>query len=133
METFLPSQQATMAVDPYISSGHTTGAVPSPRLAASSVTSVEADQDDMTVNRPTADPSVIVGMACRFPGATNTSQLWRVLAEKRDLQKKIPSNRFNVDMFHHPQGANKGTVSRNIHNLPTPTEYSRPMQNMDIS
>jgi acyl transferase domain-containing protein len=57
------------------------------------------------------DPTVIVGMACRVPGATNTSQLWDVLAEKRDLQRKIPEDRFNVDAFYHPQGSNKGTVS----------------------
>lgn len=56
------------------------------------------------------DPTVIVGIACRVPGATNTSQLWNVLAEKRDLQRKIPEDRFNVDAFYHPQGSNKGTV-----------------------
>ena len=49
-------------------------------------------------------------MACRVPGATNTSQLWDTLAQKRDLQSKIPKDRFNVDAFYHPQGTNKGTV-----------------------
>lgn len=56
------------------------------------------------------DPSVIVGLACRFPGAKNVSELWDVLAQKKDLLQKIPSDRFNVDAFYHPISANKGTV-----------------------
>lgn len=57
------------------------------------------------------DPSVIVGMACRVPGSKNPSQLWDAIVEQRDLRRKIPENRFNVDNFYHPDGANKGTVS----------------------
>ncbi|QGA16531.1 hypothetical protein EYB26_004198 [Talaromyces marneffei] len=57
------------------------------------------------------DPAVIVGMACRVPGATSPSQLWRVLAEQRDLQRKMPAERYNVDAFYHPVGTNKGTTS----------------------
>lgn len=57
------------------------------------------------------DPSAVIGMACRLPGATNPHKLWEVLAEKVDLQQKMPEDRFNVDAFYHPQGANKGTVS----------------------
>jgi acyl transferase domain-containing protein len=67
--------------------------------------------DEISLEPTVADPSVIVGMACRVPGATNPSQLWSVLAEKKDLQRKIPEDRFNVDAFYHPRGANKGTVS----------------------
>lgn len=66
--------------------------------------------DESTAGLAVADPSVVVGMACRVPGATNTSQLWSILAEKQDLQKKIPGDRFNVDSYYHPQGTNKGTV-----------------------
>lgn len=60
------------------------------------------------------DPSVIVGMACRVPGATSTSQLWKNLVEQKDLRRKMPEERFNVDAFYHPQGTNKGTVSKKI-------------------
>lgn len=57
---------------------------------------------------------VICGIACRFPGASNTHQLWDLLAEKRDLRSRIPGDRFNVDAFYHPRGRNKGTVSLDL-------------------
>lgn len=57
------------------------------------------------------DPTAIIGLACRVPGAQNSSKLWENIMEQKDLQKKIPSDRFNVDAFYHPNGANKSTVS----------------------
>ncbi|KAF9884576.1 hypothetical protein FE257_001460 [Aspergillus nanangensis] len=57
------------------------------------------------------NPSVIVGMACRVPGASNPSQLWNNLAEQKDLRRKMPEDRFHVDAFYHPLGTNKGTAS----------------------
>jgi hypothetical protein len=74
----------------------------------SSVTSVS---DDSASTPDVLDPSVIVGFAFRFPGASNVSQLWDAVTQKKDLRKKIPKDRFNIDAYHHPQGANKGTVS----------------------
>jgi len=58
-----------------------------------------------------ADPSVIVGMACRVAGVANPSELWKAIAEKKDSQRKMPDDRFNVDAFYHPSGANKGTTN----------------------
>ena len=57
------------------------------------------------------DPAVIVGLACRVPGAQNPSGLWDLINEQRDVRRKIPEDRFNVDAFYHPDGTNKGTVS----------------------
>lgn len=62
------------------------------------------------------DPSVIVGLACRVPGAKNPTQLWDAIVEQKDLRRKMPDDRFNVDNFYHPNGTNKGTV-RNIQML----------------
>lgn len=59
---------------------------------------------------PSDEPSTIVGLACRVPGAENPSQLWKLMEEQRDVQRKIPEDRFRVDGFYHPNGANKGTV-----------------------
>lgn len=70
--------------------------------------------DEMTAapTSPTvADPSVIIGMACRVAGASNPSELWKNIAEKKDSQRKMPADRFNVDAFYHPLGANKGTTN----------------------
>ncbi|KAL8725318.1 MAG: hypothetical protein Q9166_007424 [cf. Caloplaca sp. 2 TL-2023] len=57
------------------------------------------------------DPAVIVGLACRVPGAQNPSQLWNHIIEQRDVQRKMPLDRFNVDAFYHPDGTNKGTTN----------------------
>lgn len=62
--------------------------------------------------RPTAtDPSCIVGMACRVPGAQSPSKMWDNILQQRDFQRKMPEDRFNIDNFFHPDGTNKGTVS----------------------
>ncbi|KAJ9399870.1 hypothetical protein DTO282F9_3218 [Paecilomyces variotii] len=60
---------------------------------------------------PETDPAVIVGLACRVPGAQNPSQLWQNIEVQKDLRQKMPSNRFNVDAFYHPDGTNKGTTN----------------------
>ena len=65
-------------------------------------------------DHPLDDPSVVVGLACRVPGASNPSQLWENVEKQKDIQRKMPSNRFNVDTFHHPDGTHKGTVSGSI-------------------
>lgn len=57
------------------------------------------------------DPSVIVGAACRVPGATNTHALWDMLEKRKDFQRKMPADRYNADAFYHPAGTNKGTAS----------------------
>lgn len=84
-----------------------------PLLSESSGSSLHSSDEasDDAAGPTVADPSVIVGMACRTPGATNPSQLWKVIAEKRDLQRKMPEDRFNVDAFYHPAGTNKGTTN----------------------
>ena len=83
---------------------------PTPTFVESTDSSLDTTNDESKAGMAVADPSVIVGMACRVPGAINTSQLWTILAERQDLQKKMPEDRFNVDAYYHPQGTNKGTV-----------------------
>ena len=56
------------------------------------------------------DPTAIVGLACRLPGAQSSTKLWQNILEQKDLQSKIPADRFTVDEFYHPNGANKGTA-----------------------
>ncbi|GJN76281.1 putative Hybrid PKS-NRPS biosynthetic cluster [Purpureocillium lilacinum] len=63
------------------------------------------------VNGPAEDPSVIVGLACRVPGASTPSKLWESIAEQRDVQQKMPKDRLNVDGFFHPEPTHKGTTN----------------------
>ena len=96
-----------------------TAGSPSSSVLEATDSSLDTTNDESTGEMAGADPSVVVGMACRVPGATNTSQLWKILAEQQDLQRKIPEDRFNVDAYYHPQGVNKGTVCTDI------SSYSR--------
>lgn len=56
------------------------------------------------------DPSVIVGLACRVPGADKPSKLWQNITSQRDVQQKMPEDRMKVDSFYHPEPTHKGTV-----------------------
>ena len=73
--------------------------------------SVSIDSSAPSVGHTTIDPSCVVGMACRVPGATTPEQLWKNIASQVDLRKKMPSDRFNVDAWYHPDGTHKGTTN----------------------
>ena len=102
--------ETEMATGPSSSTSIDTARSPSPSVVESTDSSLDSTNDESKAGIAVADPSVVVGMACRVPGAINTSQLWTILAEKQDLQKKMPEDRFNVDAYYHPQGTNKETV-----------------------
>lgn len=58
------------------------------------------------------EPIVVVGSGCRFPGGVNTpSKLWELLKEPRDVQTKIPKERFDVDTFYSPDGTHPGRTN----------------------
>jgi len=65
----------------------------------------------MTRTKPhSAESSAIVGMACRVAGANSPSKLWDNIVNKVDLRRPIPEERFKIEGFYSPNGANKGTV-----------------------
>ncbi|KAI9738829.1 MAG: putative Hybrid PKS-NRPS biosynthetic cluster [Cirrosporium novae-zelandiae] len=58
------------------------------------------------------EPIAIIGSGCRFPGgATTPSKLWELLDHPRDLSQPIPSDRFNLKAFYHPDGSHRGTTN----------------------
>lgn len=58
------------------------------------------------------EPIAIVGSGCRFPGgSTSPASLWELLSNPRDIQKEIPRDRFDVQGYHHPDGAHHGTTN----------------------
>ncbi|RAH68494.1 ketoacyl-synt-domain-containing protein [Aspergillus aculeatinus CBS 121060] len=73
----------------------------------------------MTLPHPTSsttsstpEPIAIVGMGCRFPGGANTpSKLWDLLCAKRDVQRRIPTERFDVDAFYDRDGERAGCLN----------------------
>lgn len=42
----------------------------------------------------------IVGIGCRFPGANNSDEFWRVLSRGENHVVEIPNTRWNVDAFY---------------------------------
>ncbi|THV53463.1 hypothetical protein BGAL_0050g00300 [Botrytis galanthina] len=61
----------------------------------------------------TVEPIAIVGMACKLPGDVNSpSELWDMLVNGRTGQCDLPSDRWNMDAFYHPKGADRpGSMS----------------------
>ncbi|RAK74480.1 lovastatin nonaketide synthase [Aspergillus fijiensis CBS 313.89] len=53
----------------------------------------------------------VIGYACRVAGADRPSKLWENIIEQKDVRRKIPGDRFNVDTFYHPDGTHKGATN----------------------
>ena len=59
----------------------------------------------------TRDPIALIGIGCRFPGqANNPSSFWQLLSEGRDAVREIPSDRWDLRHFYHPDPLHPGTT-----------------------
>ncbi|RAK95573.1 BcPKS5, polyketide synthase [Aspergillus ibericus CBS 121593] len=55
------------------------------------------------------EPIAVIGMACRFPGGSDSpSKLWDLLQAPRNLTQRIPKDRFDTTGFHHTNGSHHG-------------------------
>jgi acyl transferase domain-containing protein/NADPH:quinone reductase-like Zn-dependent oxidoreductase/thioesterase domain-containing protein/acyl carrier protein len=56
-------------------------------------------------------PVAIVGIGCRFPGAVvDPDSFWKLLVEGRSGIREVPSDRWSVDRYYHPDPAVSGTM-----------------------
>ena len=56
------------------------------------------------------DDIAIVGVGCRFPGADDIDQFWRVLVNGENHVKEIPLERWNHEAFYSPDPNEKGKI-----------------------
>lgn len=57
-----------------------------------------------------SEPIAIVGMGCRFAGASNVPQYWRLIRESIDMTGEIPPSRWDVDQFYDPVPGTPGKM-----------------------
>ncbi|WP_404790315.1 type I polyketide synthase [Altericista sp. CCNU0014] len=53
----------------------------------------------------------VIGMGCRFPGARNLDEFWRLLLEETDAVTEVPPDRWDIDAFYDPQPGKPGKMS----------------------
>lgn len=57
------------------------------------------------------EPIVVVGFSLRFPQeATTAESFWEMLREGRSAMTEVPSDRFNINGFYHPDASGSDTV-----------------------
>ncbi len=61
--------------------------------------------------KPLAEPIAIIGMSCRFPGAPNLQEFWRLIEDGRSGVSEVPAERWNADAFYDPTGETPGKMS----------------------
>src|SRR5436309_6377048 len=83
----------------------------SQRLAKLSPAKRQLLEQRLKENARVAEPVAVVGMACRFPGAANLQEFWRLISQGIDATGEIPSSRWNVDEFFDPTGEETGKMS----------------------
>ncbi|KAF2847520.1 polyketide synthase-like protein [Plenodomus tracheiphilus IPT5] len=57
-------------------------------------------------------PIAVIGLGCRFPSdVTSGEKFWELLVSKKSARAEVPTERFNVDAFYHPDGDRYGTAN----------------------
>jgi acyl transferase domain-containing protein/acyl-CoA synthetase (AMP-forming)/AMP-acid ligase II/acyl carrier protein len=49
------------------------------------------------------EPIAIVGMSCRFPGAGNPDEFWKLVLDGRDVITQVPGDRWDIDAYYDPE------------------------------
>jgi acyl transferase domain-containing protein len=53
----------------------------------------------------------VIGMGCRFPGASSPDAFWRLLCERRDGVTEVPAERWDSARFFHPDARTPGKIA----------------------
>lgn len=67
--------------------------------------------DSSSLNAVSKDDHIaIIGIGCRFPGATNPEEFWNLLKNGVDAITEVPSNRWNIDEYYHQEPGMPGKM-----------------------
>jgi polyketide synthase PksN len=70
---------------------------PGPLVPAGGVSVTPQAVNPQRAREPESLDIAVVGLACRFPGAANLDEYWRLLAEGRSAIRKVPKERWNAN------------------------------------
>lgn len=57
------------------------------------------------------EPIAVVGLGCRFPGATGPDEFWQLLRNGGDAVGEVPKDRWDIDAYYNADPAVAGTIS----------------------
>ncbi|WP_175671510.1 non-ribosomal peptide synthetase/type I polyketide synthase [Burkholderia ambifaria] len=58
------------------------------------------------------EPIAVIGMACRFPGRSDTpSAFWQLLDHARDAVAEVPGERWDIDRYYDPDPSTPGKMA----------------------
>lgn len=57
------------------------------------------------------DAVAIIGMGCRFPGASSVDEFWRLLSNGNDAVTEVPAARWDVDQFYDSDATVRGRMN----------------------
>ena len=60
-------------------------------------------------------PIAVVGIDCRFPGAPGRDAFWRLLMDGVVTDSEVPSERWDIDTYYHPNGVAGSMNTRRAH------------------
>lgn len=62
--------------------------------------------------RPPEKDVAVIGVSCRFPGARNITDFWKVLAEGKNCVTEVPEDRWKIEDFYDPLGKGNKSTSK---------------------
>ncbi len=57
------------------------------------------------------EPIAIIGLGCRFPGASNPEAFWQLLQGGGDAISEVPAERWDINQFYDPEPGKPGKIS----------------------
>ena len=71
----------------------------------------QAGQREQKEQMVETDTVAIIGLGCRFPGASNSEEFWQMLRNGVDGISEVPSTRWDVDKYYDPAPATPGKMN----------------------